>query len=241
MRLWVRQFAPRAELAWLDVIKSGELGWLPWTLVGLMAAAALVGRWWRGYRGMAIGAAILLIGLLEMGVQLAVIFGFQTIAGYLYHQIGLLMTLNMLGLAVGAWVARRLPRETGAGTFLTLIAIFVGLCVGLPWIMRGAAMAPTLATPILGAAALVASILTGAAFPLGIRLSRGLEARTGAALYALDLVGGAVGAALISILLVPLTGLDASARTLAVVGGAALVACLPLMPPWTADGRGTKQ
>jgi len=229
MRLWVRQFAPRAELGWLDAIGTGRLGWVPWALVGLLGAGALtLGRRWQGYGGAAVAVAILLVGLLEMGVQLAVIFGFQTIAGYLYHQIGLLMTLNMLGLAVGAWAGRRIPRTAASGWLLATITVFVGLCAALPWVMRAAAAAPTLATPILGAAALVASVLTGAAFPLGVVLSQGSEARAGAALYALDLVGGAAGAALISILLVPLRGLDASAWTLAVLGIAALVACLPL-------------
>ncbi len=227
MRLWVRQFWPRAELGGLDAIASGKLGWIPWALVGLMAVAAVALGRWRGYRAMAVGVAILLIGLLEMGVQLAVLFGFQTIAGYLYHQIGLLMTLNMLGLAVGAWAARRLPKQAGVVTFVSLIVGFVLLCTALPWMMRGAASAPMLATPILGAAALVASVLTGAAFPLGVALTQADEARAGASLYALDLVGGAAGAALISILLVPLTGLDASARVLAVLGVAALVASLP--------------
>jgi spermidine synthase len=229
MRLWVRQFAPRAELGWLDAIGTGRLGWVPWALVGLLGAGALtLGRRWQGYGGAAVAVAILLVGLLEMGVQLAVIFGFQTIAGYLYHQIGLLMTLNMLGLAVGAWAGRRIPRTAASGWLLATITVFVGLCAALPWVMRAAAAAPTLATPILGAAALVASVLTGAAFPLGVVLSEGSEARSGAALYALDLVGGAAGAALISILLVPLRGLDASAWTLAVLGIAALVACFPL-------------
>jgi spermidine synthase len=241
MRLWVRQFAPRAELAWLDAIASGQLAWLPWALVVLTALAALAGRGWRGYRGAAIGAAILLIGLLEMGVQLVVILGFQTIAGYLYHQIGLLMTLNMLGLAVGAWAARGLRSRGRAPAFLAVAAAFVLLCAGLPWIMRAAARAPMLATPILGAAALAASVLTGAAFPLGVGLSGGPEARAGAALYALDLVGGAVGAALISVLLVPLTGLDASTRLLAVLGGGALLLCVPLVRRGTAASQGVRR
>ncbi|MGC9317716.1 MAG: hypothetical protein ACP5KN_06760, partial [Armatimonadota bacterium] len=79
------------------------------------------------------------------------------------------------------------------------------------------------------ACALAASLLTGAAFPLGVGLMGGREARAASSLYALDLVGGAAGAAAVSVLLVPLMGLPATARLLAVLGGAALVASLPLM------------
>jgi len=229
MRLWVRQFAPRAELSWLDAVASRGVGTAAWALMALAVVAAIALGRRRFYRGVAVGAAILLIGLLEMGVQLAVIFGFQTVAGYLYHQIGLLMTLNMLGLALGAWAARRIPRERSGAAFVALCAAFVALCTAMPWLMHAASAAPELATPVLGALALFASLLTGAAFPLGVALSPAGEASAGASLYALDLVGGAVGAAVIGILLVPLTGLDASAHTLAILGAAALAASLPLL------------
>lgn len=228
MRLWVRQFMPRAELAWLDPLASRVIPGAAWglVLVGIVAAL-LSGRRVAG-RVIAVGAAIFLVGLLEMGVQLSVVFAFQAIAGYLYHQIGLLMTLNMLGLALGAWGARRIPSGRAAFGFVVLCAAFVALCAAMPWLMR-VASSPALSTPILGAVALVASVLTGAAFPLGVSLTPTPEARAGPSLYALDLVGGALGAAVVGVLLVPVTGLDASTRTLAVLGVASLVAAASLL------------
>ncbi|MGD9495539.1 MAG: hypothetical protein AB7Y46_04415 [Armatimonadota bacterium] len=235
MRLWIRQFAPRAQLGWLDALTPRRVGLGAWAAVGLtLLAAAGLGRR-GGYRGYALGGAVALIGLLEMGVQLAVIFAFQSIAGYLYHQIGLLMTLNMLGLALGAWGARRLRSERAAAGFVGLCALFSGLCAAMPWLMR-AASEPALTTPVLGGVALAASLLTGAAFPLGVALSPGAGARAGPSLWALDLVGGALGAAAIGIVLVPVIGLDAATRTLAILGVAALAACLPLLRGRGADG-----
>ncbi len=229
MRLWVRQFAPRAGLDWLDPVAQGIAGRGALALIVAAAVAALLLGRVAGYGRGVVAGEIAVIGLLEMGVQLGVIFAFQTVAGYLYHQIGLLMTLNMLGLALGAWLARRLPDRHSGLLFVGVCALFTALCVAIPALMRAAAAAPSLATAILGGAALLASLFTGAAFPLGVSLSGGSESRAGAALYAADLVGGAAGAALVSILLVPLTGLDASARTLAAIGAAAFVASLPLL------------
>ncbi len=181
MRLWVRQFMPRAELAWLDPLASRVIPGAAWALVLVgIVAALLPGRRGAG-RAIAVGVAIFLVGLLEMGVQLAVVFAFQAIAGYLYHQIGLLMTLNMLGLALGAWGARRISSGRAALAFVTLCAAFVALCAAMPWLMR-AASAPALTTPLLGAVALVASVLTGAAFPLGVSLTPAPEARAGPSL-----------------------------------------------------------
>jgi len=227
MRLWWRQFAPREELGWLDAVTARSVRQATWIAVALALIAALVAGRRRGFAPVATGLAIALIGLLEMGVQLAVLFAFQTIAGYLYHQIGLLMTLNMLGLAVGAWLAGRLPGRRSGAILAGICALFALVCAGMPWLMRAAAAAPPFATALLGSAALLASLLTGAAFPAGVALSGGAQSRAGARLYALDLVGGALGAAAVSIVLVPLTGLDVTAGALAVLAVAALALLVP--------------
>ncbi|MEA3400747.1 MAG: hypothetical protein U9R79_05810 [Armatimonadota bacterium] len=228
MRLWARQFWPRAELGWLS--RVGEAArTAAWGLTALALLAALTLSRRGSYRRIAVGAAILIIGLLEMAVQLVVLFAFQAIAGYLYHQIGLLMTLNMLGLALGAMLARTQKDTWRPALFAGISGIFVALCVSFPWLMAVSSAIPALATVVLGFVALAASLLTGAAFPLGVGLMGGREARAASSLYALDLVGGAAGAAAVSVLLVPMMGLPATARLLAVLGGAALVASLPLI------------
>ncbi|MGC9317717.1 MAG: hypothetical protein ACP5KN_06765, partial [Armatimonadota bacterium] len=152
MRLWARQFWPRAELGWLSGVDAAARG-LAWGLIGLAVLAALTLGRRESYRRIAVGAAILVIGLLEMAVQLAVLFAFQAIAGYLYHQIGLLMTLNMLGLALGAVLARTQTHSRRPALFIAVSGIFVALCAGFPWLMGVSAATPSLATVVLGFAA----------------------------------------------------------------------------------------
>jgi spermidine synthase len=43
--------------------------------------------------------------------NLAIIFAFQTLYGYLYHQIGLLIAIFMFGIALGSFlITRRLDQ-----------------------------------------------------------------------------------------------------------------------------------
>ncbi|MBS3906676.1 MAG: hypothetical protein KGZ49_06530, partial [Syntrophaceae bacterium] len=59
-------------------------------------------------------------GFADMMLHLAVIFTFQTLYGYLYHQIGLLITVFMAGIAISSFfITQRLDRiEKGYTLFL---------------------------------------------------------------------------------------------------------------------------
>ncbi len=142
------------------------------------------------------------LGFAGMVWQVVVIFAFQILHGYVYHEIALMMTAFMAGLAVGsAWATR--ARATIRGLIVIEIgAVIFSLLLPLALIaMQNASSAPSILLPALIG---VSGLLVGAAFPLATRF---VEDAAGA-LYAADLLGASVGALLAGALLIPILGLS---------------------------------
>ncbi len=237
LQLWLSERTPRAARL-LAVLRHANL---PAALCFLLAACGLLALGGRRRNRRQTSLAVLIggTGLLEMGLELVVIFGFQVAAGYLYYQIGLLLTLFMAGLALGAELARRwsgaqqraagqiepsAQRRLWAALQLSLVLLILLALLSpllLTWIIAAPATAPVLS----GALAAIAGALGGFAFPLALALYGTAEARGRGAsvLYAVDLVGGAAGGFLVAILLLPAFGLTGTVVALAALGAAALL------------------
>jgi len=150
------------------------------------------------------------------------LLGFQLLLGSLYHNIGLILTMFMLGLSLGSLAMNRMLDRLGiralAGLELAL-AVFAGLTPVMLMLLAGmddAEMMRTCGRIAVPAATLILGVLTGMEFPLAGKTSfDGLEP-TASRLYAADLVGAAIGALLASTLLIPLIG----------VGGLCAAACV---------------
>ncbi len=165
-----------------------------------------------------------LAGLCGMALELALVFVFQALLGYVYLRMGLIVGVFMLGLTFGALGA---PRRLGGG---------IGRWFGLVAVMELILLAETVLLPVLVAALAVdlpsgliemllylLAGLTGAAvgahFVLVNRLLResvlahgGESARSGfnaaALTNAADLWGAALGAMTVGAVLLPLLGLQ---------------------------------
>jgi len=193
----------------------------------------------------AIGAT----GFAGMTFDLVVIFAFQTLYGYVYQQIGLLITAFMAGISLGGWwMARWLKTKlVGSGHPVALRPVLVRLeativvyLVAFPLTLALLhARAPEFAwvrMALLGLNA-VAGLLVGLEFPLAnalylpttVPLKRHREAsraeETAGILYAADLVGACLGALAVSVALLPALGILETCAFLVVlkVGSLALV------------------
>lgn len=235
LRLWLRQYAA-GGLRVLSVIERAPRGshWLLLIAVAL-AAAARHRRFEARRQRIALYTAA--VGFVEMGLQLVVILGFQALVGCLYYEIGILIALNMAGLALGGW-AGGLPWMTvRQGGALLLLALGVSCLAYSFGAVLGALQGALWAVPAcLGAVALVTGVLGGAAFPLAVSQFHpigGDQARSGSMLYAWDLIGGAAAAMIVGLFLIPSLGLSLAS---AVVGNIGLVGLL-LLAPVCARGR----
>lgn len=169
-------------------------------------------------------------GYTLMTLQLLILLSFQSVYGYVYSQLALLIGMFMAGIAFGTWlsVARRRVQEPNAVLrraasiqfILAIAAPLLLLCVTFfahTASLRASAWIAQLAFPAL---AVLCAIPGGYQFPIATEIFLGRDqARTGAGtLYAIDLLGGCAGALLLSGFLIPLFGFWKTAWLATVVG-----------------------
>ncbi len=245
MVLW-GQFSDSRFVAWLEGLH--RLG--PWpylvppvvfVLLWLLRAAmerpgpAVLG-------GSARVFALTVLGFVAMAVQLALLFSYQAQVGLVFERVALLNGLFMTGLALGAAAARPLAAGAHAGALLRWL--FIGAALGLlalPLLLDGlAGLGETAREAGYLGLTLALGLAAGAGFTLCVSPTDvapqdvtpdpapdpGAAALRGGGLaMAADSLGGALGGLVTGALMVPILGVAATSRVLAVP---LLLALVPL-------------
>jgi spermidine synthase len=152
-----------------------------------------------------------------MALQIFLLLGFQSVYGYVYYQLTILIGLCMAGIALGSWLGlRRLSSGdcspcramTATQLLLALAGPALLLVVSLLAQLSGTAATWIAAQLVFPALAALSGMLGGYQFPVATEIYlRDREARRGlGALYAIDLLGGCVGALVLSSYLIPVFG-----------------------------------
>jgi spermidine synthase len=180
------------------------------------------------------GAALVLFasGFAGTALEIVLLLAFQVLCGSVYHQVGVIVTVFMAGLALGAVMTNRslngrdaLPRvladrQVGptrrmdcGGKSLALLAFAIAGCgVLLPFLLpllnrTGGSGASLFAVKtIVALLTLILAVLVGMQFPLANRLEFDGTVVGASRLYTADFVGAFLGALLASTLLIPLIG-----------------------------------
>lgn len=205
---WLRQFEMRGSAWWL----------LPLLVVGVYAARLRATRF-----------AIFASGFAASALSVTLLLAVQVLCGALYQQVGLVVTLFMAGLAVGAGALNRRP--VGAAGFTALVLGLAGLAAVLPLALAGvnaltATGGAAVALTGIGGLSVALGALVGGQFPVAIRLEYDGTNRAAARLYTADFVGAWLGAVLAGAWLLPLLGLGRlcwGVAALNVLAGAALL------------------
>ena len=170
--------------------------------------------------------SIITTGFAGMIFSLMLIFTFQSMYGYVFSWIGLLVSSFMAGSAAGAMAATSLLSrlENSLKCFIITDLTIIGFSFGLPFIFL--ILHPYLGNPgvfiflkvLFLIISFICGLLTGAQFPLAnriyLRSSNGLS-KTAGMLYASDLLGGWFGGIIGAVVLLPVLGLT---RTCITVG-----------------------
>ncbi len=157
-------------------------------------------------------------GFAGMVFDLALIFAFQALYGYVFAWIGLLITCFMVGSACGAMaVTVLLPRiKDAARAFIAIDLVIIMYALVLPLLFL--MLQPYMDRPAMFSAmravilllSFVSGLLISAQFPLAnhiyLRSNNNLS-RTVGLLYGSDLVGGWIGGILGGVALLPVLGL----------------------------------
>lgn len=171
-----------------------------------------------------------LAGAIGMVSQIALLLGFQILTGFVYRYLALMVSLYMAGLALGAALLVSRPAEGGPeGASRRLMVIHALVCL-YPLMVLGVLTGlhdggPTAPMIVLPAVALVGGVLGGAHFSQAVAVLAGpgsASAAVGGGVYALDLVGAAIGAILATLFLLPLHGLPVTLGLFALIGLAGL-------------------
>ena len=188
--------------------------------------------------------AVAVTGAAAMAWSLLLLFSFQTRAGALYGQLGLLTALFMLGLAAGAAAMRAAAHAAARALPVAAACAFgyaVVLAMALPFLGRLAERGTLLTLTAHGTLLLLAGLVTGAVFPAGAAtlIGEGQSAREAAGrLETADHLGAGLAALLGAVVFIPALGLVRSAWLVVALQGLAAVmvrlaqpAGPPTLPP----------
>ena len=205
LSLWNAQFSPRWQKIFLSLGRV-NFGMILVTLLVLGLLSSLLLRGKRRF-SFSVPYAIVSTGFFGMLINLIIVFSFQIVYGYLYHQIAILITVFMAGAALGSILIGRYSEEVREplkllfGLELGIIFwIFITLFIILSY-------PPRFIFFILCA---VTGFWVGIEFPLANKVylkGRDRLGETVGVIYAADLFGGWLAAILSGILFLPILGL----------------------------------
>jgi spermidine synthase len=178
-------------------------------------------------------------GFTLMALEIILLLAFQSIYGYLYHQMAILIALFMAGIAVGSWLGLRRIRSASrvcgraaiTQLLLALSAPALMLLVSVLAKFSGAAASWLAAQCLFPSLAALCGVLGGYQFPLATQLYDSGKRKSLGLLYAVDLLGGCVGAFVLSGYLIPVFGFWRTAWLTAAVNLAPALMLLRLSPP----------
>ncbi len=213
--LWSAQYTPLLK-KWFVRMLGLRIEWV----LCLLAIITLV-LLWRGRRSSSAPLlwAVSVTGFSEIALEVILILAFQIIYGYLYYKIGVIITAYMIGLALGGWMITALLRDIRRPLrFLLMVQAGVPLyALGVLLFILGLhqGVFPTsfsrLMELIFPFLTLVAGFLGGVHFPLANKIYLGEReeiGRIGGLINGVDLLGSAAGALVISVILLPILGIE---------------------------------
>ena len=203
-----KDFAPvsyyRQVTHWLSYFRSNL--WL----VGLISVLFLM---FAAVQMNAVSAGIFAGGFAASSIEVLLLIAFQILYGYVYEALGLIVTIFMAGLAVGSlWRVRIIPRATVrhyAGIQIA-VALYCFLLPVVLLMLQGLQESAALVHGSIFLLTFVIAVLVGMEFSVAADLRRGQPQRVASELYAVDLIGSALGALLVAVVLIPMIGLVAA-------------------------------
>jgi spermidine synthase len=233
---------------WGDLVRSGRteiferlLRIEPWWLLpvaGVLFAAAVLLRIADSLTGgrkgtqYAVIVAAFTTGLSTMTLQIAILFSFQSVYGFVYEMVGLIVAVFMAGLASGTAITHRYVANKANTATLAAVQLLTAVLAYLVAILmpRFAAVESVAAVFVLfSLLTFVSGLLNGVDYPLAAECCRSLNRRaerSAGSVYAVELFGGCLGAALASAAVVPVLGIAACCLLAAAANAAAFIVLL---------------
>lgn len=149
-------------------------------------------------------------GFAATSLELALIFGMEVIYGYVFMVVGSVITLFMLGLAAGAYSYNKIKVKTRKHFIIIqfCIALFSIILLFVLNVQKDSRLHTLIVAVIFALLTFTLSFLTGLLFASASHLNIRNIASGASSVYGADLAGSAIGALLVSSVLLPLFGLN---------------------------------
>ena len=229
MVLWATHFQS-VERKLLSAISGLRL----WHIALGLAVLLLFLGMFRRVKSAAILFAVGTTGSAEIVMEVMTLLAFQTLYGYVYYKMGMILTAFMVGLTLGALQMTR-KLESQDLSMATLLKIQILVCVYPLLLLLGfialshisswrySMISVEFGFPLLTA---VAGFVGGLQFPLANKLyleRRGEVGRAAGMTYGVDLLGACGGALFSSAILIPILGIPNTCFVVAALNVVALV------------------
>ncbi len=142
-------------------------------------------------------------GCLTMGCEILVIFAFQIYFGYIYLQIGIIITVFLAGLLPGAWLGHKLTHP-GKQVLILTDGLLIGFLV--LFVLAIVSFADRLPVSFYLVFGFAVSLACGFQFPVALYL-KGSDNAAAARTFSADLIGAACGTLVTSVVLIPYVGI----------------------------------
>jgi spermidine synthase len=164
-----------------------------------------------------IAVAIVSTGFAGMAFNMVLILAFQSLYGYVYQMMALLIAAFMVGLAIGSTLMTRIMNRIANNKllFIKIESLILAYSILVPAVLMifhshlGQPAIFALVQAVILVLSLVCGILVGSEFPLASKIylkDTGRVSEVAGALYAVDLLGACLGAILVSVWLIPVLG-----------------------------------
>lgn len=146
-------------------------------------------------------------------LEILIIFAFQSVCGYIYYKIGILLSLCLLGIGIGSYMADGVPvkKENIITVIKTTLFCMVLFSCMLPFIFglsAGGYVLGGFIEPLFYILVSFAGFFTGVIFPLVIKQHSDMQERKIGKFYGFDLAGAMLGSVSSTMIFIPLFGIN---------------------------------
>jgi len=167
------------------------------------------------FRARPVSFAIFTTGFAASGLEVVLLVGFQILCGSVYHHVALIVTMFMIGLGIGSFAMNRILSKRTRMDLARLELVMASLAVVVPVVLialggiEDVAFQMVTTRVVIRLLALMLGIVVGLEFPLAGKVDFRTVSDTAARVYTADYFGAAMGALLVSTLLIPVIGVVA--------------------------------
>lgn len=233
LMFWDNLTRPNAGDTFHSLLKVKPHSFLPILLLPLILIIVLkfpeIRSRNRSHKNFAILYAVFTTGFSTMAMQIALLFSFQSIYGFVYEMVGLIIAFFMGGLSLGAYLGNHHLKKKNSLKLFAALQLAIAFLAFVFAVLLPPAAAVNSALLLFAFFTLLtfsAGLINGLDFPVAMAcyLSLGKSAeKTAGFVYGIELFGACFGAILASAFIVPVQGIVACCYFAAVANASAFI------------------